>query len=55
MAIGPGLTSLIIKSVIKDSMDTKTYGFVPNNDGGGTVSPQGYATLFAWMNAQTNQ
>lgn len=42
-------------SVIKDSMDTKTYGFVPNNDGGGTVSPQGYATLFAWMNAQTNQ
>lgn len=42
-------------SAIKDSTDTENYGFVPNNDGGGTVVPQGYETLFAWMNAQTNQ
>ena len=25
---------------------------VPNNNGGGTVAPQGHANLFEWMNAQ---
>ena len=24
----------------------------PNNNGGGTVAPQGHANLFEWMNAQ---
>ena len=28
-------------------------GFVPINEGGGTIQPQGYATVFDWLNAQS--
>lgn len=42
---------------IKNSTDTKTFGFTPSNDGGGTKQASDangtYDTVFAWMNAQT--
>lgn len=44
-------------SAIKDSKDTETFGFTPNNDGGGTKQASDangtYDTIFAWMNAQS--
>ena len=29
------------------------YGFTPTNEGGGTIAPHGYNTLFSWLNAQS--
>ena len=30
-------------------------GFAPTNEGGGTVQPQGYPTIFDWLNAQSTE
>lgn len=31
----------------------ESYGFAPTNEGGGTIAPCGYESIFAWLNAQS--
>ncbi len=38
---------------IAASEDDETFGAVPDNDGGGSETADGYDNLFAWLNAQT--
>ena len=38
---------------IMNATKEENYGFAPTNEGGGTIAPQGYQNIFAWLNAQS--
>lgn len=42
----------LFNDAVTKSQEQSTGDVKPNNDGGGTVAPQGHANIFAWMNAQ---
>ena len=42
----------LFNDVVTMSQEQSTGDVQPNNNGGGTVAPQGHANIFEWMNAQ---
>ena len=42
----------LFNDVVTHSQEQSEGDVKPNNDGGGTVAPQGHANIFEWMNAQ---
>ncbi|MBR7114376.1 MAG: hypothetical protein IKC66_00340, partial [Alistipes sp.] len=42
----------LFNDAVTKSQEQSTGDVKPNNDGGGTVAPQGHANIFEWMNAQ---
>ena len=39
---------------VKKSEDTKYFGTIPSNEGGGNQQAEMYENIFEWLNAQSN-
>ena len=46
------VTKVQDRDIIASAQDQETYGIVPTNDGGGSLSAGEYSNLFDWLNDQ---